>query len=198
MPPTAHTSTTTTRPWWGCWLWRPSSCGVVVVGEDLGTVEDSVREYLGSKGVLGTSILWFEMDGDVPLDPSRYRELCMASVNTHDLPPTPGYLEGVQLQLREDLGLLARSPEEEREEARKQLDTFFAAVADAGYLPEGKEAEDRRRIEALYRYLCDAPSLLLNVSLVDAVGRSGSRTSPARATSTPTGGCPSRTPRDGR
>lgn len=144
--------------------------GVVVVGEDLGTVEDSVREYLGSKGVLGTSILWFEMDGDVPLDPSRYRELCMASVNTHDLPPTPGYLEGVQLQLREDLGLLARSPEEEREEARKQLDTFFAAVADAGYLPEGKEAEDRRRIEALYRYLCDAPSLLLNVSLVDAVG----------------------------
>ena len=52
--------------------------------------------YLEAKGVLGTSILWFEMDGDVPLDPSRYRELCMASVNTHDLPPTAGYLEGVR------------------------------------------------------------------------------------------------------
>ncbi|MDO4918192.1 4-alpha-glucanotransferase [Kocuria sp.] len=144
--------------------------GVVVVGEDLGTVEDSVREYLGEKGVLGTSILWFEMDGDEPLDPSRYRELCMASVNTHDLPPTPGYLEGVQLQLREDLGLLARSPEEEREDARKQLETFFAAVEDAGYLPEGAEADAPTKIRALYRYLCDAPSLLLNVALVDAVG----------------------------
>ena len=144
--------------------------GVVVVGEDLGTVQDSVREHLERKGVLGTSILWFEMDGDVPLDPSRYRQLCMASVNTHDLPPTPGYLEGVQLQLREDLGLLARSPEEEREEARKQLATFFTAVQDAGYLPEGVEAPQERKIEALYRYLCDAPSLLLNVALVDAVG----------------------------
>lgn len=144
--------------------------GVVVVGEDLGTVEDSVREYLESKGVLGTSILWFEMDGDVPRDPSRYRELCMASVNTHDLPPTPGYLEGVQLQLREDLGLLARSPEEEREDARAQLETFFAAVTEAGYLPGGADADAETKVEALYRYLCDAPSLLLNVSLVDAVG----------------------------
>ncbi|RLY94206.1 4-alpha-glucanotransferase [Kocuria tytonicola] len=144
--------------------------GVVVVGEDLGTVEDSVREHLERKGVLGTSILWFEMDGEVPLDPSRYRELCMASVNTHDLPPTPGYLDGVQLQLREDLGLLARSPEEERADARRQLETFFTAVQDAGYLPEGLDAPQERKIEALYRYLCDAPSLLLNVALVDAVG----------------------------
>ena len=144
--------------------------GVVVVGEDLGTVEDSVREFLERKGVLGTSIMWFEMDGDVPLDPSRYRELCMASVNTHDLPPTAGYLEGVQLQLREDLGLLARSPEEEREEARRQLDTFFTAVADAGYLPRDEDPGEQARIEAIHRYLCDAPSVLINVSLVDAVG----------------------------
>ncbi|WP_094395165.1 4-alpha-glucanotransferase [Kocuria varians] len=144
--------------------------GVIVVGEDLGTVEDSVREYLEGKGVLGTSILWFEMDGDMPLDPSRYRELCMASVNTHDLPPTAGYLEGVQLELREKLGLLARSPEEEREDARRQLETFFTAVADAGYLPHGEESGQVEKIEALYRYLCDAPSLLLNVPLVDAVG----------------------------
>lgn len=144
--------------------------GVVVVGEDLGTVEDSVREFLERKGVLGTSIMWFEMDGDVPLDPSRYRELCMASVNTHDLPPTAGYLEGVQLQLREDLGLLARSPEEEREEARRQLDTFFTAVTDAGYLPRDEDPGEQARIEAIHRYLCDAPSVLINVSLVDAVG----------------------------
>lgn len=144
--------------------------GVLVVGEDLGTVEPGVRDYLESKGVLGTSILWFEMDGDVPLDPSRYRELCMASVNTHDLPPTAGYLEGVQLELREKLDLLARSPEEERAEAQRQLDTFFTAVAEAGYLPDGEDAGPEEKIEALYRYLCDAPSLLLNVSLVDAVG----------------------------
>ncbi|WP_329609392.1 4-alpha-glucanotransferase [Arthrobacter sp. ATA002] len=34
--------------------------GAVVVGEDLGVFEPWVQEYLGDRGVLGTSILWFE------------------------------------------------------------------------------------------------------------------------------------------
>ena len=38
--------------------------GAVVVGEDLGTVEPWVRDYLRERGLLGTSILWFELDRD--------------------------------------------------------------------------------------------------------------------------------------
>ena len=38
--------------------------GAVVVGEDLGTVEPWVRDYLRERGILGTSILWFEFDWD--------------------------------------------------------------------------------------------------------------------------------------
>jgi hypothetical protein len=38
--------------------------GAVVVGEDLGTVEPWVRDYLLLRGLLGTSILWFELDRD--------------------------------------------------------------------------------------------------------------------------------------
>ncbi len=36
--------------------------GAVVVGEDLGTVEPWARDYLRERGLLGTSILWFERD----------------------------------------------------------------------------------------------------------------------------------------
>ena len=144
--------------------------GAVVIGEDLGTLEPWVREHLAERGVLGTSILWFELDGDRPLDPSRYRELSMASVNTHDFPPTAGFLQGVQVDVREELGLLARPVVEERAEARRQLDTFFAAVADRGLLPEGEATDEQGRVLALHRYLAQAPALLLNVSLVDAVG----------------------------
>ena len=45
--------------------------GAVVVGEDLGTVEPWVRDYLGERGVFGTSILWFELDRD-----GRRRDRC--------------------------------------------------------------------------------------------------------------------------
>ena len=94
------------------------------------------------------------MDGDEPLPPAQYRELSMASVSTHDFPPTAGFLEGVQVDVRQELGLLARPVEEERAEARRQLDTFFAAVAADGLLPDG-DATDEQGLdtEALARLL---------------------------------------------
>ncbi|MEI6251349.1 MAG: 4-alpha-glucanotransferase, partial [Mycobacteriaceae bacterium] len=89
--------------------------GAVVVGEDLGTVEPWVRDYLRDRGVLGTSILWFEIDpgNRGPLAAEHWRELCLSSVTTHDLPPTPGYLDGEHVRLRGELGLLTRPAEEE-------------------------------------------------------------------------------------
>ena len=83
----------------------------VVVGEDLGTVEPWVRDYLSDRGLLGTSILWFELDRDGdggPLRAQRWREQCLSSVTTHDLPPTAGYLAGEHVRLRDQLGLLTR------------------------------------------------------------------------------------------
>lgn len=50
-----------------------SRAGALVIGEDLGTVEPGVRETLQARGVLGTSVLWFERDWDGdghPLPPS--------------------------------------------------------------------------------------------------------------------------------
>jgi 4-alpha-glucanotransferase len=38
--------------------------GALVIGEDLGTVEPWVQDFLRERGVLGTSILWFERRED--------------------------------------------------------------------------------------------------------------------------------------
>jgi 4-alpha-glucanotransferase len=90
--------------------------GAVVVGEDLGTVEPWVRDYLREWGLFGTSILWFEADRDGPdsiggpLPAEKWREYCLSSVTTHDLPPTAGYLAGKHVRLREKLGLLTVRP----------------------------------------------------------------------------------------
>ncbi|UKA75802.1 4-alpha-glucanotransferase [Arthrobacter sp. FW306-07-I] len=150
--------------------------GAVVIGEDLGTFEPWVRDYLAARGILGTSILWFEYDGDSPLAPEKYRTQALASVNTHDLPPTAGYLAGDHVGLRSRLGLLERSEEEERAEHNASLEKMFALLRERGYLSEGApgsatgQATEEHTIEALHLLLAQAPSVLLGVALVDAVG----------------------------
>ncbi|UTT69983.1 4-alpha-glucanotransferase [Arthrobacter sp. DNA4] len=150
--------------------------GAVVIGEDLGTFEPWVRDYLAARGILGTSILWFEYDGESPLAPEKYRTQALASVNTHDLPPTAGYLAGDHVGLRSRLGLLERSEEEERAEHNASLEKMFALLRERGYLSEGAaggagaQSAEEHTIEALHLLLAQAPSVLLGVALVDAVG----------------------------
>jgi 4-alpha-glucanotransferase len=145
--------------------------GAVVVGEDLGTVEPWVRDYLSERGLFGTSILWFEADRDGdggPLPAERWREYCLSSVTTHDLPPTPGYLAGEHVRLREKLGLLTRPAAEELASDREQQAAWMAELRRVGLL--GDDAGVDEVVLALYRYLGRTPSKLLGLSLADAVG----------------------------
>jgi 4-alpha-glucanotransferase len=150
--------------------------GAVVVGEDLGTVEPWVRDYLAERGLLGTSILWFETDhqgAGGPLPAEQWREYCLSSVTTHDLPPTAGYLAGDHVQLRESLGLLTRPVEEELASDNAAKAAWIAELQRVGLLPGGPGIEEptpEQTILALYRYLGRTPSRLLSVALTDAVG----------------------------
>ncbi|MFP7761234.1 4-alpha-glucanotransferase [Marisediminicola sp. LYQ85] len=148
--------------------------GAVVVGEDLGVVEQSARDYLLERGILGTSILWFERDenGD-PLPAERWRELCLASVTTHDLPPNAGYLQGEHVKLRDKLGVLTRPVEEEAAADEAERGSWLDEIRSRGLLaPESGSSSPSiaDTITALHRYLALAPSRLLNVALTDAVG----------------------------
>ncbi|WP_158016869.1 4-alpha-glucanotransferase [Mycobacterium basiliense] len=157
--------------------------GAVVVGEDLGTVEPWVRDYLLLRGLLGTSILWFELDRDGsggPLPAERWREYCLSSVTTHDLPPTAGYLAGDHVRLREALGLLTRPAQSELQAAQAELAAWLAELRRVGLLMDGPDADRETGVDpendaeqtilALYRYLGRTPSRLLAVALPDAVG----------------------------
>ncbi|RJK97121.1 4-alpha-glucanotransferase [Vallicoccus soli] len=143
--------------------------GAVVVGEDLGTVEPGVREHLAERGVLGTSILWFERDGEGrPLPPERWRELTLAAVTTHDLPPTAGYLQGEHIRIRSELGLLTRDVEEERRIDAEEQAAWLALLRERGLVPE--DPSPREVVEGLHRLLAQSPSRLLGVALPDATG----------------------------
>lgn len=143
--------------------------GALVVGEDLGVVEPWVRDYLGERGILGTSILWFEKDAQgEPLPPERWRELCLGTVTTHDLPPTAGYLAGEHIRLRHELGLLTRSVEEERAVDEADRAAWMDLLRERGLLRP--DADERETVEALHRLLRQTPCRLLGVALPDAVG----------------------------
>jgi 4-alpha-glucanotransferase len=143
--------------------------GALVVGEDLGVVEPWVRDYLRERGIFGTSILWFEKDsGGRPLPAESYRELCLATVTTHDLPPTAGYLAGEHIDLRADLGLLTRPVEQERtldEAARREV---LDMLVERGLLKPGASGTDV--VEALHRFLSWSPAKLLGVAVPDLTG----------------------------
>ena len=161
----------------------------IVVGEDLGTVEPWARDYLRERGILGTSILWFEFEfngSGAPLRPEWWREYCLASVTTHDLPPTAGYLAGDHVRLRDSLGLLTRSLAEElaADDAERSawlaelrqrgaLTSAVADAAEAGLDPDAVDASDadvQATVHALHRYLTWTPSKLISVALSDLVG----------------------------
>ncbi len=149
--------------------------GAVVVGEDLGTVAPWVQEYLAGRGILGTSILWFEHDDDDgPKPPADWRAGTMGSVTVHDLPPTPGYLAGEHIRLRAGLGQLTRPVEVERAADEADRGRWLAALRARGLLGDpagtGRVPETEELVLALHLYLAATPVALLAVGLPDAVG----------------------------
>ncbi|MBW1598485.1 4-alpha-glucanotransferase [Streptomyces sp. JJ38] len=146
--------------------------GAAVIGEDLGTVEDGVREELADRGVLGTSVLWFERDytGDgKPLAPGRWRASCLATATTHDLPSTAARLAGDHVALQHRLGLLEGSPRAARAAAAAERAEWLALFARLGLLAPG-HAEEEAAIRAVYRFLATTPAWLVGVWLPDGVG----------------------------
>ncbi len=142
--------------------------GAVVIGEDLGVVEPMARDYLIERGLLGTSILWFEWDGDTPRPPERYRDLCLSSVTTHDLPPTAGYLTLEHVAIRERLGLLTRPVEEERAHEEQAIARVRDALLARGLIDHGAGVDGL--LEGLHRWLAEGPSRMIGYSLADLVG----------------------------
>ncbi|MEU9622825.1 4-alpha-glucanotransferase [Streptomyces sp. NPDC048155] len=146
--------------------------GAVVVGEDLGTVEPGVREALARRGVLGTSVLWFERDwagSGRPLAPEEWREGCLATATTHDLPSTAARLTGDHVTLRHRLGLLTRGLEEELRADATDTAEWLGHLSRRGLLPEG-EGDEEGAVRAVHRFLLRTPARMIGVWLPDTVG----------------------------
>lgn len=176
--------------------------GGVVIGEDLGTVPKYVSKVLASHGVLGTVVEWFTHDDEAEAatkkagkkqiifaNPSTYREYALASVTTHDMPPTAGYLAFEHVKLREQLHLLTDSVETFQEAAQAERDAMMKMLLENGWISkdaaEDVEGHVQEIVEAMHAIMLTSPSLLLQVALVDAVGEKRSQNQPGTSTEYP-------------
>jgi 4-alpha-glucanotransferase len=163
--------------------------GSLAIGEDLGTVEDWVHDYLDSHGVLGTSMLWFERLSDGrPRPPRQWRQHCLATVGTHDVPPVAAFVTGEQVTIRAGLGLLTRDPAAERADAAAAILAWQDALAReglAGAAARRTPLDPAEFTVALYGYLARTPAALVGVSLADVVGERRPQNLPGTTTQYP-------------
>jgi 4-alpha-glucanotransferase len=124
--------------------------GAYVVGEDLGTVEDSVRADLQERGILSYRLWWFEPD-----PPPAWPAQAMGAVTTHDLPTVAGVLTGSDLQAQRDMGT---EPNEE---------SAAALLAKVNQRAPGEEPDEV--IAGVYADLATSPCDLLVATLEDVL-----------------------------
>lgn len=146
----------------------------VIVGEDLGTVPEGLRERLAQAGILGMRVLWFETDHGLYIEPSRWPSTAMATTTTHDLPTVAGWWSGRDIDWRVKLSQLPAGHTEQAERAtrdgerRRLWDAFLHAGVTAAPMPPPEQPD--RVVDAAIRYVARTPAPLAIVPLEDLCG----------------------------
>ena len=128
-----------------------------------------MQDTLRDRGILGTSILWFEHGPYAPIAPEDYRRLCLTAVTTTTCRP-PSAISPATTSRPLGAGPARNRQEAERARDARDRDAVLKLAVDRGLLLDDAELVDRTTVEALYRLIARSPSILLSVALVDAVG----------------------------
>jgi 4-alpha-glucanotransferase len=148
----------------------------LVIGEDLGTVPDAIREKLQDKGIYSYRVFFFEQSEDGGFfSPSHYPEQSMATLTTHDMPTLSGFWHCDDLVLGKALGLypdadgLAALYDIRHQNKQSILDSLHGhhiinenISRDVNYVGMGKELN-----YAMQQHMAAGASALLSLQLED-------------------------------
>jgi glycogen debranching enzyme GlgX/4-alpha-glucanotransferase len=135
-----------------------------VIGEDLGTVPDGLRDTLSANGMLRYQVLLLEREG-AKFRPTRgYSQNAVACACTHDLPPLAGWWQGTDIREREALALIGHEESLQQLSSRyEEKHLLIQALNEAGIsLHCDLDAPlDADAMAALHVWLAQSPSALL-------------------------------------
>lgn len=155
----------------------------IVIGEDLGTVPDGIRQKLDVAGVLSYRLLYFEKhyDGDQSFrQPDEYPAQALVGANTHDLPTLRSFWSGADLALRDSLNLFpCESMLTQQLQTRAcDRDHLLDALGNESLLSQ--ESIDAYRksgdidvtlVQAIHLFLARSRSMMLIANMEDLLGQ---------------------------
>jgi len=152
----------------------------LVIGEDLGTVPDWVREQLAKARVLSYRVFYFERWRDGAWkSPGDYPAQSLAVAATHDLPTLAGFWSGEDLQVRSGLGAFTDDAACRQTWEIRQRDKagILSALNREGLLPNGvtddlatTPAMTTELCRAIHIYLARTSACVMLANLEDGLG----------------------------
>ncbi|MBK8482482.1 MAG: 4-alpha-glucanotransferase [Proteobacteria bacterium] len=152
----------------------------LLIGEDLGTVPDEVREAMQRFGLLSYRPMLFQRGamGEF-LPPQAYPQAALVAVSTHDLPTLQGYWRGRDVEVRAALGHYGSDDQVRQQHDARAGDRWqlLTALQRQGLLPAGVGTNAAALPElsgpvvaAIHRYLARCPSQVMVVQCEDLLG----------------------------
>jgi 4-alpha-glucanotransferase len=147
-----------------------------IVGENLGTVPPEVNAAIVKHNVRQMYVVQYEIMAD-PEDPCLPPppEKCVASLNTHDMPPFRAFLDGSDIDDRLDLGFLNEKSARNERKQRTKMKRLFNGYAHG----------HTTTMTALLQFLSDSMANIVLVNLEDLWGETLPQNVPATSTERP-------------
>lgn len=112
----------------------------MVIGEDMGTVPDIVRDRMNRWGVYSYKVFYFEKEhAECYKWPDHYQDTAAVAVSTHDLPTLTGFWQGQDIAVRTDLDLYPSKELRDRQISDRVLErvAILRLLEQRGLLPNG-------------------------------------------------------------
>lgn len=140
----------------------------VILGEDLGTVPDGLREALAEQRVLGMRVLPFEQSAPGQFTPILdWPDDALATTGTHDLAPLGGWLASRDIDWNHRLQLIDAATELHWRHERHKERSGLQRTLEANY---GPLKDNDAVIDAAIRYVGHTRAPLVLVPLEDLLG----------------------------
>jgi len=147
----------------------------IVLGEDLGTVPEGLREKLAAKDILGMRVLLFEQNAPGDFKPLlEWPDNALATTSTHDLPPLKGWWRTNEIDWARRLDLIDDKTEQDWRKTRVNEKEGLQRILQQdpqNFVDEKRDTDPADQlIDASVRFVGHTRAPLVLLPIEDALG----------------------------